>query len=108
MRSIANLLKPYNLEDFLDNNWTNKAVVIPSEGKKDFAHLFSWEKLNYLLNFHELKYPDIRLAVAGKDLSANAIDLPSRARQNRSLEADRYPIPSLNYRKDHDSNLLCF
>ncbi len=71
MRSIANLLKPYNLEDFLNNNWTNKAVVIPSEGKKDFAHLFSWEKLNYLLNFHELKYPDIRLAVAGKVLDAS-------------------------------------
>lgn len=71
MRSIANLLKPYNLEDFLNNNWTNKAVVIPREGKKDFAHLFSWEKLNYLLNFHELKYPDIRLAVAGKVLDAS-------------------------------------
>ncbi|MEG4283567.1 cupin domain-containing protein [Microcoleus sp. A006_D1] len=74
MRSLANLLKPYNLKDFLDNNWTNKAVVIKSEGKKDFAHLFSWEKLNYLLNFHELKYPEIRLAVEGKvlDESENA------------------------------------
>ncbi|TAF57692.1 MAG: cupin [Oscillatoriales cyanobacterium] len=56
---------------YLNNNWTNKAVVIPSEGKKDFAHLFSWEKLNYLLNFHELKYPDIRLAVEGKVLDAS-------------------------------------
>ncbi|MEG3978004.1 cupin domain-containing protein [Microcoleus sp. N9_B2] len=74
MRSLANLLKPYNLEDFLNNNWTNKAVAIKSEGKKDFAHLFSWEKLNHLLNFYQLKYPDIRLAVKGKvlDESENA------------------------------------
>ncbi|MBE9121418.1 cupin [Tychonema sp. LEGE 07199] len=74
MRSLAHLLKPYNLEDFLNNNWTNKAVAIKSEGKKDFAHLFSWEKLNHLLNFYQLKYPDIRLAVEGKvlDESENA------------------------------------
>ncbi len=74
MRSLANLLKPYNLEDFLNHNWTNKAVAIKSEGKKDFAHLFSWEKLNHLLNFYQLKYPDIRLAVEGKvlDESENA------------------------------------
>ncbi len=74
MRSLANLLEPYNLKEFLDRNWTTKAVSIPSEGNKNFAHLFSWEKLNYILNFHELKYPDIRLAVAGKvlDESENA------------------------------------
>lgn len=72
MRSLANLLQPYNVKDFLARNWTNKAVAIPSEGKKNFAHLFSWEKLNYILNFHELKYPDIRLAVAGKVLDESA------------------------------------
>ena len=72
MRSIASLLEPYNLQEFLDNNWASKAVVIPSEGKKNFAHLFSWEKLNYLLNFHPLKYPDIRLATGGKVLDESA------------------------------------
>jgi ribosomal protein L16 Arg81 hydroxylase len=72
MRSLANLLQPYNLKDFLDNNWTSKAVVISGEGKKDFAHLFSWEKLNYILNFHQLKYPDIRLAIGGKVLDESA------------------------------------
>jgi len=72
MRSIANLLQPYNLKEFLDNNWTTKAVLIPSEGKKNFAHLFSWEKLNYILNFHQLRYPDIRLAIGGKVLDESA------------------------------------
>ncbi|UNU24573.1 cupin domain-containing protein [Microcoleus vaginatus] len=72
MRSIANLLQPYNLKEFLDNNWTTKAVLIPSEGKKNFAHLFSWEKLNYILNFHQPRYPDIRLAIGGKVLDESA------------------------------------
>ncbi|NJR22493.1 MAG: cupin [Richelia sp. CSU_2_1] len=74
MRSLANLLQPYDIEDFLDCNWTNKAVAIPGAGKKDFTRLFSWQKLNYLLNFHQLKYPDIRLAVAGKVLEESAND----------------------------------
>jgi ribosomal protein L16 Arg81 hydroxylase len=72
MRSLANLLQPYNVQEFLDNNWTTKAVLIPSAGKKNFAHLFSWEKLNYILNFHQLQYPDIRLAVGGKVLDETA------------------------------------
>jgi ribosomal protein L16 Arg81 hydroxylase len=72
MRSLANLLQPYNVQEFLDNNWTTKAVLIPSAGKKNFAHLFSWENLNYILNFHQLKYPDIRLAVGGKVLDESA------------------------------------
>ncbi|MCZ0901418.1 cupin, partial [Microcoleus sp. HI-ES] len=37
-----------------------------------FAHLFSWEKLNYIVNFHQLKYPDIRLAIGGKVLDESA------------------------------------
>ncbi|HEY9813091.1 MAG TPA: cupin domain-containing protein, partial [Candidatus Sericytochromatia bacterium] len=65
-------MQPYNLKEFLDNNWTTKAVSIPSEGKKNFAHLFSWEKLNYILNFHQLRYPDIRLAIGGKVLDESA------------------------------------
>ncbi|MFM9265091.1 cupin domain-containing protein [Tychonema sp. BBK16] len=72
MRSLTSLLQPYNLQQFLDSNWTTKAVFISSEGKKDFAHLFSWEKLNYILNFHQLKYPDIRLARGGKVLDESA------------------------------------
>lgn len=81
MRSLANLLQPYNIQDFLNSNWTNKAVAIPGEGKKDFARLFSWEKLNYLLNFRELKYPNIRLAVAGKVLDESANTNPIKSCQ---------------------------
>jgi ribosomal protein L16 Arg81 hydroxylase len=68
MKSLANLLKPYSVEEFLKHNWTSKAVFIPGEGQRKFCDLFSWEKLTYLLNFHEIKYPDLRLALDEKVL----------------------------------------
>ena len=74
MRSLINILKPYSVEEFLQHNWTSKAVFIPSETHNKFAHLFSWEKLSHLLNFHEFKYPELRLALDEKvlDESENA------------------------------------
>jgi ribosomal protein L16 Arg81 hydroxylase len=74
MNALGNLLKPYSTEEFLKKNWANKAVHIASEGENKFSNLFSWEKLSYLLNFHELKYPELRLVLDEKvlDESANA------------------------------------
>ncbi|MGQ4647065.1 JmjC domain-containing protein [Lyngbya aestuarii] len=68
MNSLINLLKPYSVEEFLNTHWTSKALFVPSGEKSKFAHLFSWEKLNYLLNFHQFKYPELRLALDGKVL----------------------------------------
>lgn len=65
---ITYLLEPYSQEEFLANNWTKKAIAISGKGEKDFTHLFSWEQLNYILNFHQLEYPDLRLALDGKVL----------------------------------------
>ncbi len=79
MRSLIALLEPYSVEEFLKNNWTSKAVHIASDGHNKFERLFSWEKLTYLLNFHEFKYPELRLALDGKVLdesdNANLIKL---------------------------------
>ncbi len=74
MLFLANLLQPYSVSEFLERNWTSKAVVISGEGKKKFTHLFSWEKLNYLLNYHKLKYPDLRLALDEKVLNESDND----------------------------------
>jgi ribosomal protein L16 Arg81 hydroxylase len=71
MQLLINILKPYSIEEFLKNNWTSKAVFIPGEGYRKFENLFSWEKLTYLLNFHQLKYPDLRLAIDEKVLDEN-------------------------------------
>lgn len=74
MDALTSLLRPYSVEEFLQQNWANKAVYIPNEGEKQFTQLFSWEKLSYLLNFHEFKYPELRLVLDEKvlDESANA------------------------------------
>jgi ribosomal protein L16 Arg81 hydroxylase len=74
MDALSNLLRPYSREKFLKQNWANEAVYIPNDGEKKFNQLFSWEKLSYLLNFHEFKYPELRLVLDEKvlDESANA------------------------------------
>ncbi|NMG19851.1 cupin domain-containing protein [Brasilonema bromeliae] len=71
---FGDILKPYTVEEFFKKNWTSEAVFISSGDQTKFAHLFSWEKLTYLLNFHQFKYPDLRLALDEKvlDESANA------------------------------------
>jgi ribosomal protein L16 Arg81 hydroxylase len=74
MSALANLLQPYSVEEFFQHNWMKKAVAIASKGQKKFSHLFSWEKLTDLLNFHQLKYPDLRLALDGKVLNESDND----------------------------------
>lgn len=74
MNSLRDILKPYSVEEFLTKDWTNHAVFIPSEEPDKFAYLFSWDSLTYLMNFHQFKYPDMRLVLDEKvlDESANA------------------------------------
>lgn len=72
MNSLEYILKPYTIENFLSKNWTTQAVFISGESHNKFSHLFSWEKLNYLLNFHQFKYPDLRFALDEKVLDENA------------------------------------
>ena len=63
MNALQSLLHPYSVEAFLAQNWTTKAIAISGKGQRRFSHLFSWEALNELLNFHLFKYPDLRLAL---------------------------------------------
>ncbi|NER96127.1 MAG: cupin [Symploca sp. SIO1B1] len=70
MSLLSEILKPYKVEEFLKHHWTSQAIHIPSAGENKFGHLFSWEQLNYLLNFHQFQYPELRLALDGKVLDA--------------------------------------
>ncbi|MEB3182727.1 MAG: cupin domain-containing protein [Nostocaceae cyanobacterium] len=72
MRSLAEILSPYSVEEFLENNWQSKGIYISSAGERKFNPLFSWDKLTYLLNFHEFKYPELRLALDEKVLDESA------------------------------------
>ncbi len=74
MSLLTQILKPYKVEEFLENYWTSQPIYISSQGERKFEHLFSWEQLNYLLNYHQFQYPELRLALDGKvlDKSENA------------------------------------
>jgi ribosomal protein L16 Arg81 hydroxylase len=72
MYSLAQLLHPYNLEDFLQHHWDRRAIAISAKGERRFDTLFSWQTLNHLLNFHEFHYPDLRLALEGQVLDERA------------------------------------
>lgn len=71
MASLAELLHPYSTQEFLDHNWTKRAIAISSKDQRQFVQLFSWEALTDLLNYHQIPYPDLRLALNGKVLEAS-------------------------------------
>ncbi|MEM9542580.1 MAG: cupin domain-containing protein [Cyanobacteria bacterium P01_E01_bin.42] len=67
--NLTTLLHPLSRDLFLSQYWEKQAVVLPTENKSRFNTLFTWEKLNYLLNFHRLQYgEDVRLVRDGEPL----------------------------------------
>jgi ribosomal protein L16 Arg81 hydroxylase len=74
MSVLADLLYPCGVEDFFIHHWTKRSIVLSGKEQRQFEHLFSWEALTHLLNFHQLSYPNLRLALNGKvlDESENA------------------------------------
>jgi ribosomal protein L16 Arg81 hydroxylase len=67
MTVFENLIHPLSLQTFLSANWAEEGVMIRAENPRRFCSLFSWTELNFLLNFHKLRYPDdIRFAAVNK------------------------------------------
>lgn len=67
--NLTYLLNPLKSEDFFRDYWEQKAIALTSPSKDRFSSLFNWQKLNHLLNFHKLEYPeDIRFAKDGETL----------------------------------------
>lgn len=63
MNALQSLLHPCDMATFLERYWTAQALAITGKEPWRFSHLFSWEVLNDLLNFHQIDYPDLRLAL---------------------------------------------
>ncbi|MCT7954437.1 JmjC domain-containing protein [Laspinema palackyanum] len=74
MDCLKALLDPYPLHQFFQENWTKQAVFIPGTESKKFSHLFGWPQFNYLLNYHRIKYPDLRFSRDGESLPATGVD----------------------------------
>ncbi|MBE9039694.1 cupin [Oscillatoriales cyanobacterium LEGE 11467] len=68
MKTFANLLHPYSIEQFLGENWSRRGVLIPGEKPEKFSSLFSWQQLNDLLNFHKIQHPEIRFSLKNQTL----------------------------------------
>jgi hypothetical protein len=66
---LKDLLAPYAVEQFLNQDWTRQAVHIPASDRHKFAHLFSWHTLNHLLNFHQLDESKLHFSLDGHSFS---------------------------------------
>ncbi|MBW4642639.1 MAG: cupin domain-containing protein [Goleter apudmare HA4340-LM2] len=87
MKILQKLLAPYPVEQFLAEHWTQKAIHISASHPQKFREYFSWETLNYLLNYHRLTDPDIRFSKKGVSLSEthNPQNWSSYLRQGATL-----------------------
>ncbi|WP_088242482.1 cupin domain-containing protein, partial [Calothrix rhizosoleniae] len=65
MKILNKILHPYSLESFLAENWAKQGIVIPGKHTDKFQHLFSWQHLNHLLNYHQ---PELRFVKNGQIL----------------------------------------
>ncbi|MBE9039759.1 cupin [Oscillatoriales cyanobacterium LEGE 11467] len=89
MSALTQLLKPYSPKAFLKNIWTQNSIYISTSDRHRFDGLFSWSKLNYLLDFHELDL-SMRLAVEGKVLERSECDrFLERCQEGATLIIDR-------------------
>jgi ribosomal protein L16 Arg81 hydroxylase len=87
MKTLQQLLAPYPADQFLAEYWTQKAIHISTGQSQKFQIFFSWNDLNYLLNYQKLNAPDIRFAINGKLLPETpaAQDWGDRLRQGATL-----------------------
>jgi ribosomal protein L16 Arg81 hydroxylase len=98
MQTLSSILHPYPVEKFLAENWTKQAVFIPSEQPGKFKHLFSWQQLNDLLNYHKIQYPHLRFVVRGDYLpECDPHEWVKRCREGATLAVDHLHdrIPAL-------------
>ncbi len=87
MKILQQLLEPYPVKQFLSEHWTKTAVHISADDSRKFRSFFSWNALNYLLNYHKLTEPDLRFSKQGKALPEpdNSRDWSERLRQGATL-----------------------
>lgn len=91
METLTKLLYPFPIQEFLNQYWTKKALIIPRVSYDKFTHLFSWKDFNHLLNNYPLKFPEVRLNKAGETLPkiTNPQELITQCQHGSTLIIDR-------------------
>ncbi|MBW4552380.1 MAG: cupin domain-containing protein [Aphanocapsa sp. GSE-SYN-MK-11-07L] len=99
MNILQQLLWPYPAEQFLNQDWQHKGLHIAADDPGKFHSLFSWDALNYLLNYHKLPESDLRFSKEGKSLphSRDPRDWGDRLRDGATLVVNgvHHRIPSV-------------
>ena len=90
MKGFEYLIQPYDLQSFMDNFLNKKALHIHGESDK-FYGLTDWKEINHFLNYGELEYPRVRLALDKEVLPAeNLKRLHYWLKQGSTLIIDRF------------------
>lgn len=74
--AFAELLRPYEVDDFLSNHHLHAPLLIEGEQTK-FSNLFAWQSLNELLSLQRLDLSRVRLEMPGA--SARDLEFAERA-----------------------------
>jgi ribosomal protein L16 Arg81 hydroxylase len=67
-KPFSEILSPITKEEFRQKYYTQKSILIKSEGKK-FDWLFSWSSLNQILNQSFFPHPTMKLVLEGRPIN---------------------------------------
>jgi ribosomal protein L16 Arg81 hydroxylase len=84
---FGELIAPMSSEQFVTEYWQKKPCYIPGARNK-FQHLFSWAKLNHLLEEHHFAYPRFRMSKSGADVQANEYIETLRYTKGKRVDGD--------------------
>lgn len=87
--SLSDVLAPYPVDQFFQDNWCKSFKHIPG-WKGKFTELLTWARLNEILRQHRLEPPRLRLALDGKMIPPENFIKYLRGKRRQFS-----PIPSL-------------
>jgi ribosomal protein L16 Arg81 hydroxylase len=86
--TFRQIVSPFSPEEFFGKIWDQRAVHIPGAAEK-FAHIFSWEELNRLLNMSKL-WSDRSMSIV---IDGQSVDLAEYGRVGQTREGYQASMP---------------
>ena len=89
--SFARLIDPVTPADFLASSFDKKPLLVPGEADK-FAHVFSWDRLNQMLNMTNVwSAKNLRLAFEGDVIPAEQYCVSRMGRDGEKVMRPIFP-----------------
>ena len=86
--TFRQIVSPYSPEEFFGTIWEQRAVHIPGAAEK-FAHVFSWEELNRLLDMSKL-WSDRSMSLV---IDGQSVDLAEYGRVGQTRDGNQAIMP---------------